>query len=323
MTGLAKSTVSAVINNRPGVSPETKKRVLEIIERVNYIPNQMAQGLSNQSSYTIGMIIRDVTNPFYAKIFRAVEKKAGEFNFSVLLSNTDGDADKELQSMRFMIAKRVDGIILDLSTNSIESLLEVKRSHIPFAAFGAAAGKFEVDCVEADDTAGAFQAVDHLIANGHRNIMFAGGRQDSVYTQRRLAGIKDALLAHGIMIQENSFLYGFENMADGYRAGKQMLERGKLPTALVAYNDLVAIGIIKALAESGLKVPEDLSIIGFDDIDLVTFPLTTVAIPEYEMGTKVAELLFNRMQQKTEAEPVSSIVLETRLVIRDSVKRLL
>jgi len=321
MTGLSKSTISAVLNSRPGVNAQTKRRVLEVIERVNYIPNEMARGLSNRNSATIGIIARDVTNPFYAKIFRAVEKVADHHSYSVLLSNTDGDMERESRLLKSLIGKRVDGIILDLNEDNLESILELKKSKIPFVVFGTNGLKLQADCVYANDTKGAFEATEYLIQQGHRKIGYVSGQKNSIYSRHRMDGIKDAFLKHDIAYNGTYMFEEAKNLEDGYQVGQRLLQLQDRPTAVIAYNDLVAAGIIKAFTAAGRSIPQDLSVVGFDDIDMMVFPLTTVSIPVYEMGEQAAMLLFDRIHGN-EDKPYASITMDTKLIVRDSVRPL-
>ena len=274
-TGYAKSTVSAALNNKPGVKPKTREEIQRIAAEMNYIPNEFARNLSMQTTNTIGIIVRDITNPFYAKICRAIENIASEHAYTTLILNTDGIREKELNAIRVMSGQMVSGVIIDISGKDTDLLMELNKFGLPFVVFGTTAGELAADSVEADDYNGAYQAAEYLYSCGHRKIGFVHGGMESVYSQRRLRGIRKALEHNGIELEEN-----------------------------------------------GRQVPDDISIIGFDDIELMTFPLTTVQIPEYEMGEKAAELLFDKIMGKASGSP-REILLDTELVVRKSVKRLL
>lgn len=321
-TGYAKSTVSAALNNKPGVKPETREEICRIAEEMNYIPNEFARNLSMQTANIIGIIVRDITNPFYAKICRAVENVAARYSYTTLILNTDGIREKELNAIRVMLGQRVSGVIVDISGKDTDLLEELDKFGMPFVVFGTAAGELSVDSVEADDYNGAYQAAEYLYLAGHRKIGFVHGGPESVYSQRRLGGIREALEQRGIRLEEKYIYYKAKTIQEGYLLGKQLAGAQDLPTALIAYNDLTAVGIIRALEESGLHVPEDISIIGFDDIELMTFPLTTVQIPEYEMGENAAALLLERIMEKG-SDTRKEVLLKTKLVVRKSVKRLL
>ena len=321
-TGYAKSTVSAALNNKPGVKPKTREEIRRIAAEMNFVPNEFARNLSMRTANTIGIIVRDITNPFYAKICRAVENVASEHAYTTLLLNTDGMREKEQNAIKVMAGQIVSGVIIDISGNDMDLLMELNQLGLPFVVFGTTARELAVDSVEADDYEGAYQAAEYLYSCGHRKIGFVHGGLESVYSQRRLKGIQDALERNGSKLEDKYIFYQAKSIEEGYLVGKKLANTEDLPTAIIAYNDLVAVGIIRALEEKGLQVPEDLSIIGFDDIDLMTFPLTTVRIPEYEMGEKAAELLFNKILGKGGGQP-KEVFLNTELVVRKSVKRLL
>ena len=320
-TGYAKSTVSAALNNKPGVKPKTREEIRRIAAEMNYVPNEFARNLSMRTANTIGIIVRDITNPFYAKICRAVENIASGHGYTTLLLNTDGIREKEQDAIKVMSGQIVSGVIIDISGKDMDLLMELDKFGLPFVVFGAAARELAADSVEADDYDGAYQAAEYLYSCGHRKIGFVHGGTESVYSQRRMKGIQDALERNGLKLEEKYIYHQAKTIQEGYLIGKKLADVQELPTAVIAYNDLVAVGIIRALEEKGMQVPEDLSIIGFDDIELMTFPLTTVRIPEYEMGEKAAELLFDKISGKG-GEP-KEVLLNTELVVRKSVKRLL
>ena len=299
-TGYAKSTVSAALNNKPGVKPKTREEIQRIAAEMNYIPNEFARNLSMQTTNTIGIIVRDITNPFYAKICRAIENTASEHAYTTLILNTDGIREKELNAIRVMSGQMVSGVIIDISGKDTDLLMELNKFGLPFVVFGTTAGELAADSVEADDYNGAYQAAEYLYSCGHRKIGFVHGGMESVYSQRRLRGIRKALEHNGIELEEKYIFYKAKTIQEGY----------------------MAVGMIRALEENGRQVPDDISIIGFDDIELMTFPLTTVQIPEYEMGEKAAELLFDKIMGKASGRP-REILLDTELVVRKSVKRLL
>jgi DNA-binding LacI/PurR family transcriptional regulator len=319
ITGFAKSTVSAAMNNKPGVNSETRDKILKAAEQLNYIPNELARGLSTKTSATIGVIVRDITNPFYARMCRAIEQVAYKYGLTILISNTDGVPENEINAIRLMIGKMVSGIIVDISGNDLDLLFELRKSSIPYVIFGACQSNVDADCIEADDYKGAFKAVEYLISCGHEKIGFIHGGDDSIYSQRRLNGIKDAFLKFHVQFNDNYILHKAKKLEDGYQMGKRLMGMTDRPTAVIAYNDLVAIGLIKSFGEEGLQVPDYMSIIGFDDIELMTFPLTTIRIPEYEMGTEAAELLIQRINGSN-AGKYQKIILDTELIIRKSVK---
>lgn len=309
------------MNNKPGVKPGTREEICRIAREMDYIPNEFARSLSMQSANIIGIIVRDIANPFYAKICRAIENTVAEHSYTTLIINTDGLREKELNAIKVMLGQMVSGVIIDISGKDTDLLMELNKFGMPFVVFGTSTGELSVDSVEADDYSGAYQATEFLLSAGHRKIGFVHGGSESVYSQRRLRGIRDALENRGLQLEEKYIYHKAKSIQEGCLIGKKLINMNDLPTAVIAYNDLAAVGMICAFEENGFHVPEDISIIGFDDIELMTFPLTTVRIPEYEMGAKAAELLLDKIMGKSGDAP-KEILLDTELVIRKSVKKL-
>jgi len=322
ITGYAKSTVSASLNNKPGVKPETRQRILEAAAEMNYTPNELARSLSNRSTRTIGMLVRDVGHPFFSRLCRAVEKVADERGYSLLLSNSDLSEEKMLRSIRMMKSKIVSGIVaVHLEVRDAESpiLKELQGCGIPYVLFGDRYETIHADCVEADDYNGAMQAAEYLIEQGHTDIGFAYAGPSSVYGTRRLNGVKEACRRKGIALREEFIFCGAGNMAGGEKLGMKLMNMEHRPTALIAFNDPVAMGVIKSMYAMGKRLPEDLSVIGFDNLEMMPYPLTTVDIPYDTMGKKAAEMLLERIRNPD--EPVQRLFLPTKMIIRDSVAR--
>lgn len=320
ISGFAKSTVSASLNNKPGVSPETRERILNVALKMKYVPNELARSLSIKSTNTIGVLLRDITNPFYSQMCRAIEQITDERGYSLLLSNTAGNVDKTLRAIRMMRGKMVTGMVVDVTGDNLDVLWELKQSGVPFVLFGTKPGFIDMDSVEADDYTGAMEATEYLFKLGHTKIGFVSGGLDSFYSKRRLQGIKEAFLKNHVLFREDYVIHGAKTLAEGERIGYQLAQMADCPTAIIAYNDLVALGIIKAMHCLGKRVPEELSIIGFDNLDLMTFPLTTVSIPSYDMGQKATELLLKRIDMPVQQN--QEILLPTKLIVRGSVKAL-
>lgn len=320
LTGYAKSTVSAALNDRPGVNPETRAEILRAAREHEFIPNAFAKGLSMKNTATIGIVVRDISNPFYAKMCRAIEQTAGKVGFTTLIANTDGVREKEQEAIRLMISKVVSGVIVDISGNDSELLSELQRWGMPFVIFGAGNLGIQADCVEADDYTAAYQAVEYLIQMGHTRIGFVHGGTDSVYSNRRLNGIRAALEQHGLPLPMNYILHQAKTVEEGRAIGERLLSMSGRPSAVIAYNDLAAVGMIQAIEEAGEHVPDFLSVVGFDGIDLVTFPLTTVSIPMWEMGAEATELLLQNILGKRSGGP-KKVVMSCQLREKKSVKR--
>ena len=312
-SGYAKSTVSAALNGGKGVGDKARRKILTIAKEMDYTPNELARSISSKSYNTIGVIIRDITNPFYAKVCRALEEMADRQGYTILICNTDENPQKVGKAIRTMIGRCVAGIVLDVAVldEFIESFLRENR--VPCVVFGRSC-EF-ADSVEADDQTGLDQAVELLLANGHKKIAYIGPGAENMYSVRRYSAIRRRLESKDVQFSEihcksivNNIEAGYEAVINGFSA----LDC----TAVIAYNDMTAVGIMRAFAEKGLSVPKDISIVGFDDIETIAFPLTTVNIPEYEMGMSAMELLLERIKGRKE---IRHIVLPTKLIVRGSV----
>jgi len=322
MTGLAKSTISGVLNNKSGFSEKTRQKVLKAAEQYGYVPNEIARGLTSRSTKTIGLVIKDITNPFYNRITKGVQEIAGERGYTVLLCSSNETHEAEVAQIHAMLARRVDGLIIAplLEEVTFDHIYELKRKSLPFALLGKIPG-LECDSVEFDDYNGGRQVMEHLLQNGHKHIGFVTGLSTSRASKLRFQAFKDTLIDAGYPVSPDHMFHEAKDMSDGMAIGKRLLEMKDRPTALVCFDDVIAIGVIKAFESAGLKVPDDLSLTGFDDIELMTFPLTSVSIPTYEAGKTLAAMVFERILGEGDSE-FKHMTLDERLIVRSSVKRI-
>jgi LacI family transcriptional regulator len=321
--GVSTMTVSRVINDKGDVSPATRLRVIEAIERLGYRPSSIARSLATHHTGTLGLVIPDVANPFFAEIARGVEEVAYAQGYNVFLCNTDEDPARELEVLGSLEEKRVDGIVLCSSRLDSASLRLVIESHAAVTLVnrridGAGPG---VGMVRVDDRMGGRLATTHLLDQGHTAIGFLSGPPGSHSGQLRLQGYREALLAAGLAYDE-AWIAGCSPVAEAGRAAAlQLLQKVPTLTALLCYNDLVAVGVLQACVERGRRVPRDLAVVGFDDIPLaalVTPALTTCRVPRHELGTRAVELLLERIRGDAMERPEEEIVLQPELVVRES-----
>ena len=314
-SGYAKSTVSAALNGGKGVGDKARREILQIAKEMDYTPNELARSISSKSYNTIGVIIRDITNPFYAKVCRAIEEMADRMGYTIFICNTDENPEKVEKAVRTMIGRCVAGIVLDLAVMDPFMETFLRENRIPSVVFGR--GCEFADSVEADDRIGLGQAVDHLLENGHRKFTYIGPGAENMYSARRYGAIRERLEKERVAFTELRCRSIVNNIEAGYEAVVAGFDRLDC-TAIIAYNDMTAVGVMRALTERGLRVPQDISIVSFDDIETIAFPLTTVSIPEYEMGVSAMELLGERIKGRKE---LRHIVLPTKLIVRGSVSR--
>ncbi|MEA3334648.1 MAG: LacI family DNA-binding transcriptional regulator [Chloroflexota bacterium] len=317
--GVSVTSVSHVINETRPVSIELRERVLEAMRELGYHPNRLARSLRSGKTHTVGIIVPDNANPFFAEIVRGIEDTSFEHGYSLILCNSDADLGKEEYYIGVLTEKQVDGILFmaaGASTDHIQSLLE---RHVPVVVVDREVPGVTVDTVLADNARGGWLATRHLIEIGHRRIGCISAPVNLTLSAERVDGYRQALQEAGIPIDEALIVPGNFNLGGGYRATQQLLALGEPPTALFSGNDLMAVGAICAACEAGRHVPVDLSVVGFDDIPLALYtnpPLTTIRQPNYNMGVAAATMLLERVRDPE--LPPRRIMLQIELQIRRS-----
>lgn len=318
--GVAPITVSRVINNSGYFSEETRARVEEAIDELGYVPNRLARGLRIKQTNTLALVLTDITNPFFTTIARGVEDAAGEAGFTVTFCNTDESATKEQKYLEALLQLQVDGILLVPAGSTADSVQYIQKYGTPVVVLDRRVPNSDTDIVRCDSEAGAYKLVSLLQELGHRRIAMLGGPEGVSTADDRLAGYRRAMAKidqkeDGELIQSGSF-----TMASGYEMVKNAVALTPPPTAIFAANNFLAIGALRGLQECGLKVPEDVALVGFDDLPPahVTFPfLTVVAQPAYDMAQVATNLLLARLSGDA-PETCQEIILQTELIIRQS-----
>jgi LacI family transcriptional regulator len=317
-------TVSRVINGRAGVDAETQRKVEEAIAALDYVPNRIARGLLSQKTQTIGLIVPDVVNPFFAPVVRGAETTARRAGFRMLLCNSEGDLRLEREYIEDLVAHRVEGLLLapanDATRHSIFPLL---RGGFPVVLLDRSLPDSDCDLVVSDSVSGARRLAEHLISVGHRRIAHLTDADDTSTGRDRLRGYREALAAAGIPARDDLVFRTTVDQLGGYRATQEVLALDPRPTAIFAVNNMTAVGAMKALRERGLSVPEDMALVCFDDVEhlAVLSPfLTVVDQPAETLGSLGAQLLLERIAGKA-GPRARRIVLQTDLVIRRSCGR--
>lgn len=317
--GVSIATVSAVINNTKYVSDDLRDRVNQAIEDLGYRPNRIARSLKRRESKLIGVLVTEITNPFYPLLLEGVEEAAQEAGYNLLLSTTGDVVEKELKIIETMIEQGADGLVLatvDDNQSPIMKLIEQEK--IPTVLINRAPQDYQGSMVCVDSYKVGRLATQHLIDSGHHQIAFMGGeRQNSI---QREAGFRDTMQANGIPIREEWLLNGNYNAKKTHDLIKELIASGDIPTAVFAGNDLMAFAVAKAFLTEGYRIPEDISVVGSDNIPFTAdfrVPLTTVDVQKYEMGRVGCELLLS-MFDKKEGFEHRQVLLDPELVIRDS-----
>jgi LacI family transcriptional regulator len=319
--GVSAMTVSRVINGRSGVDAETQRRVEEAIAALDYVPNRIARGLISQKTETLGLIVPDVANPFFASVVRGAETAARRAGYRLLLCNSEGDLRLEREYIEDLVSHRVEGLLLaPASDRSRTVILPLLRGDFPVVLIDRSLPDIDCDLVVSDSASGARRMVEHLIAIGHRQIAHITDAEDTSTGRERLRGYCEALAAAGIARREELILRTTVDQLGGYRATQQILALDPLPTALFAVNNMTAVGAMQALREKGLSVPRDIALVCFDDVEhlAVLSPfLTVVDQPAETFGSLGAQLLLERISGKA-GPRTRRIVLQTDLIVRES-----
>ena len=317
--GVSIATVSRVLNASPHVRPGVRRQVLRVVKQLNYQPNRTAQRLRAKQSKVIGLIISDIQNPFFTSVVRGIEDVAYAHGYSLVLCNSDEDTEKEKLYIAVMRAEAVAGVILTSTTESNPHVADLLAHHIPVIAMDRRIKNHKLDSVCVSNAQGAFAAVSHLIELGHRRIGFIGMPLTRTPGKERLAGYENALREYGLPRSRQLICLANAKQQGGHNAALELLKRQPNLTALFAANNLMTLGALDALCERALKIPDDISVVGFDDMPwaaLLHPSLTAVAQPTYELGQKAAELLLARLQNPD--KPTANVQLATTLIVRGS-----
>lgn len=317
--GVSPSTVSRALNGFPGISEKTRERIVEIARKLNYRPNYRGQILTTQSTKNIGLLITDITNPFFPELVMGAEEYASKSGYTVLLGNTSESEEKETNYLDFFSRGPVDGIIISASRVSNEHIIMLAEDGLPIVVINRTLEHPKVSYVSTDMEKGGYLATMHLLRLGHSKIAFINGPKHSEVSQRRLEGYKKALKEAGVDYNSDLISFNVPVSESGYKEAIKLLCTGEAPTAIFTYNDVMAFGVIRAAKELGIKIPEELSVVGFDDIFFSSFtdpPLTTIRQLKEELGRMAVELLFKLMEGERE-----SLLIEPELIIRNTTSR--
>lgn len=316
--GVSSMTVSRVLNRKGEISFSTRKRVQQAIKDLDYRPSTVARSLKTNRTMTVGMIIPDVTNPFFPEIVRGVEDTAWAQNYTMVLCNTAEDPAREEATLRLLEANRVDGIILCSPRLSDEQLLPLLERHSATVLVNRTVPGGVFDTVQVDDTYGTICAVQHLLRDGRQVIGCLAGPSYSYSGKKRMRGYITALEAEGRAFNPKLVVNCSPNEEGGYKASKELLITHPEIDGLICYDDMVAIGALQACAELNIYVPSDIAIIGCDDVryaTLVTPTLTTLRISKYDIGASAARMLLEKMEGRSSQK---EIILKPKFIIRAS-----
>jgi LacI family transcriptional regulator len=299
--GVSCATISRVINDSDTVKPKTREHVIRIIKEMGYAPNEVARSLSKNETKTIGVVVPDINNPFFGDVIKGVSLIADKNNLNILLCDTNEDPEKEKNSLRMLKDHRIRGIIIcpasDTNEFNGEYLSLLENLGIPIVLVGRDVKYSNFDGVFMDNVQGASDGVMALIQNGHKKIAIISGPEDSKPGRDRLGGYLKAISMGGLAFREDYIFRGSFKLESGYELTRQILQMEDRPTAIFTCNNMMTLGCIKALSEQGLKIPQDMALVGFDEIELLeifNMQITVIARPTFEMGRIALELLLER-----------------------------
>lgn len=317
--GVSIATVSNAINGKGKISQKRREEILEIMDRLHYQPSVIASALTSKRTFTLGLLIPDVSNPFFAEIARAIEDQAHHSGYSVIICSTDNKDERIERYIKLLEQKSVDGIIIGTGIDNLEILKQLLSKSIPVAMIAREVDSLSLHTVITDDFYGGTIAAEHLIGLGHQKLAVLAENLKVSSSRERVKGFKSALLEAGIPFDDTHVVVCDYKIEDGKRGARALLQLKDKPTAIFCCNDMLAIGALQAAKDEGLQVPRDLSIIGFDNTilsNVVSPSITTVAQPMEYMAKLVFDLLISNLEYERTSK--KRIVLRPELIVRQS-----
>jgi LacI family transcriptional regulator/LacI family repressor for deo operon, udp, cdd, tsx, nupC, and nupG len=321
--GVSIATVSRVINDAQNISDETRFRVQQAMKALSYRPSRIAKRLRSKSvaGNLVGVMVPDISNPFYIDVLTGIEDYMHSHNYLLIMCNFSQNEQREQLYLDALVSESVDGLIVAPAHEEDEKIRALEKDNIPFVCIDRGLKNVNADLVLVENEEGAYRAVRFLAEQGYRNIAYISGLLQIPTSRQREAGYQRALQESNIPIQEDLVKYGDSSRKSGVELARELLIQDNRPDALFTGNNLITLGALETINEMGLKIPEDIAIIGFDDMpwsSTLNPPLTAVRQPAYEIGRRAAELLYQRILEP--GRPNVKIVLDTKLMIRKSTR---
>ena len=317
--GVSINTVSRALNNKPDISKETKRKILKIAKELGYVKNITASSLRQKETRIVGVIIADSSNPFYAEVLKGIEAASRKYGYQIILMNTERIYKNEEEAINTLLQRRVDGLLIAPIQDKDDDIRRLMEMNFPVVIVGRHFDDIEVNEVFNDEIKGGFIATDYLIKKGRRKILMISAELFRSAAKMRLEGYKKALEENGIHFDRDMVIITGVGIEDGYNAVNQAISKGIDFDSIFCYNDMLALGVIKALKERGFSIPENVSIVGYDDIIFSSFvcpALTTVRIDKYRLGYEAFKILIDIV--KGRRKKIKRKVLDVELVIRES-----
>ncbi|QOS82196.1 LacI family DNA-binding transcriptional regulator [Paenibacillus sp. JNUCC31] len=317
--GVSIATVSQVINGKGKISEKRRAEIMEIMERLHYQPSAIAAALTGKQTYTLGLLVPDISNPYFAELARAVEDRSRQLGYSVVICSTDNKDERVERYLNLLQQKRVDGMMIGTGIDNAEILSPLLQQSIPVALIARHMPSLSVHTVAIDDRLGGALAAEHLLELGHTRVAVLSEPSKVSSSKERVRGFREALEMAGLSLGADQVRESSADLGSAKKEALVFLTEQNRATGLFCCNDMQAIGALQAAKELGLRVPEDVSIIGFDNTILASVtspPLTTVAQPIEDLGRRAVDLLIDEL--KDESKPPQRVVLKPELVVRDS-----
>lgn len=326
VAGVSHTTVSRALREHPAISDKTTHRIKQLAAELGYVPSAAARGLKTSRSQVLGVIVRRIVDPFFAEVLQGIEDVLHAAGYSLFLAASHRDSAREQKVLQAMGERRVDGVIISSAQIRLEQLRQLNRFDIPFVLINnQALDEPDIYSVYHDDEYGSRELVQYLLDLGHKRIAYLGNSRGGRTNAKRLAGYKNSLKKASIQINPDFITSGPHGIPEAGAQGMQrFLDLTERPTAIVCYNDLMAIGAMRAIQQAGLNVPGDISVTGFDNIELaayVTPALTTFNQPKYELGSKAATMMLSVLNDEMANSQSDVQVLRGKLVPRQSTSK--
>jgi len=320
---ISPSTVSRALRDHPDISKDTKRRVTEAAEKHNYQPNQLAQSLQKKRSNIIGVIVPEIRHHFFSTVISGIEEVAYENGYTIMVCQSNELLAREVINTQAMVANRVAGLLIAISSETTDytHLESVLGQGVPLVQFDRVVEDLDTSKVVVDDYRAAYEAVTHIIECGHKRIGHMAGQEGIALNRHRYEGYRDALRDNGLEYEEKFHLHGGYREDDGREGAKRFLAMDEMPDAILAINDPVAVGLFSEFKKAGVRIPEDVALVGFSDTPaaaLIDPALTTVYQPAFEMGRAAVTLLMKQFEAEDDNFVPETVTLDTELLVRGS-----
>ncbi len=318
--GVSVNTVSRVLNNKPDISKETREKILRIAKELGYIKNITASSLRSNQTKIVGVILEDITNLFFAEVMKGMEAAARKYGYQLLLMNTGTDPKKQREAIQTLLERRVEGILITPTEDGLSDFERLSHINVPAVIVGRHIERLQLDEIHSDEVKGGYLATKHLLLRGRKKILFINSVPENSAARMREEGYRKALREANVHLPEDYIIVSSEpNMEAGYDAVLKAIEKKLDFDGIFCYNDMFAFGAMRALEELGKRVPQDVAVVGYDDVAFASYyrpALTTIRINKFGMGFEAFKLLLQRLTGRRKKP--KRVVLDVELIVRES-----